>query len=398
MRKITTLPIFFVVVLIITMLITFRSWLSMGLDLKLWSPLLALLIFASGFRFIRINGSGIKTMFLCLLACFTFTRGNTNAYIGAFMSILPFLVFCAFPKEIRINFLVVFNKILAVIVAISTFFWILHLLGVPLYHTLLTFGENYAYDNYFFFLDFISSISYLDFFPRFYGIFVEPSIIGMLSALMLFLDGFRLRRWYNIVYLISLILTFSLAGFVLFAVALIPYVIYNSEGRKGSRISYLLIAVTILGVGYYALYKADQSSVIYQMLGQRLEWNEDRGTISGYDRSGEAIDDFLANRFWKEGKAFWGYGPDLQYDGVDIKIFVAKYGIISLMMYIIFLFYSYWSRKSRFGLWWFFLFFMAFYRGYSIMFWPGFMMLYLMGLDYLFYLKDKKLDAWDTSI
>ena len=398
MKKITTLPTPFVFVVVLTILITFRSWFSMGIDLKFWSPLLALLIFAAGSRYMRFDGKAFMLMFLCLIADFTFTRGNINAYFGALLTISPFLVFCAIRPQVRINLLVTFNKILAVIVAISTFFWILHLVGVPLLHSRLDFGENYAYDNYYFFLDVIISISYLDFFPRFHAIFVEPSIIGMLCPMMLFLDGFRMKKWYNIVYMVSLLLSFSLAGFVLFALALIPHVLYGSVGRSRSRIGYLFIALVILGVGYYAMYVAEESSVIYQMLGQRLEWDAEKGTITGYDRSGEDINDFLATRFWNSSNVFFGFGPDLQYNGVDIKVFLAKYGVVSLALYVFFLFYCYTTRKSKYGLWWLLIVFLAFYRGYSIMFWPGFLMLYLMGLDYLSYSKNKALDAWDTTI
>ena len=398
MKRIATLPTGFVVVLFLTMLFTLKAWFSMPVDMKMVSPLLAVLMVAVGSKYFRTDNSTITTILLCLVSYFVSTRGNMNAYIGSFLSILPFFVFCFYRRDIRIRFFYVFNKLLAILIAISTAFWILHLLGVPLLHSSLVYGENYAYNNYYFFLDFIFSISYLDFFPRFYCIFIEPSIIGMLSAFMLFLDGFKLKKWYNIVYLVALLLTFSLAGFVLFAVALIPHVLYGSGSRSSSRFWYLFIIAVVLGFGYYAMYVADQSSVVYQMFGHRLEWNEDTGTIAGYDRSGENLDDFVKTKFWESGNVLFGFGPDFPLNGVDWKVFLVKYGIVSLVLYILFLFTCYLQRKSRMGLWWFILFIMACYRGYSIMFWPGFLILYVMGLDYLYYSKDKRLDAWNSPL
>lgn len=394
MKKTTTLPSLFVLVLVITILFTFKSWFSMGLDLKVWSPLLAIAILISGKDYIVTNLASVKAIFWCFLAYMVFTRGNLNAYIGSFLYILPFFAFCCIKPEIRKDFLRVFNHIFASFLAVSVFFWILHLLGIPLLHSRLKFGEFYAYENYYFFLDFIGSSDYLSVFPRFFSIFIEPGLLGILCVLMISLDGFRLKRWYNIVYLVSLILSFSLAGFVLFAVALIPFVLSKSTGSKWGYITIILI---VFISGYYVLYMADENSVAYQMLGQRLEWNEDRGTISGYDRSGEAINEFLEKSFFGSGKVMFGFGPNLQYEGVDWKVFLVKYGVVSLLLYLIFLFNCYLQKKSWLGMWWFLLFVLIFARGYSVMFWPGVLMLYIMGLDYLFYNKNRVLNLWDVN-
>ena len=383
------------ITLVLTFLATVRTWFFFSFDFKVLSVLLTLLIVGTASGNLKAKNA-VSLCVFCIIAILSQTRGNFNAYIGSLIMISPFLAFCFLNIQTRIKFLSLVNKTMATIFAVSLVFWIIHLFGVPLPNFYMVYGENYSYNNYFFFLDFVGFAGLESFFPRFYSIFIEPSVVGMLCALMIFLNGFNFKKWYNIVYLISLFMTFSLSGIILLAISLIPFLLYQNKGRRR------WIIVGLLGIlffaGYYAMERASEESVIYQMIGSRLEWNEDTGTITGYDRSGESVNNFIKQRFWSSDKVLFGFGPDLPFDGVDFKVYLVKYGIVPIIIYVLFIFYCYRTRKSKMGLWLFFLFLLIVYRGYSVMYWPGMLMLYLAGLDYLAYSNNRKLNAWNAEV
>lgn len=385
-----------VITLVLTFLATVRTWFFFPFDFKILSVLLTLLIIVTAGGKLKIKNNAIVLCVLCVIGIFSQTRGNLNAYIGALLMISPFLVFCCLNIQTRIKFLSVVNKTVATIFSVSLVFWVIHLFGVPLPNFYMEFGEDYSYNNYFFFLDFVGFAGLESFFPRFYSVFIEPSVVGMLCALMIFFNGFNFKKWYNIVYLISLLMTFSLAGISLLVISLIPYLLYKNNGHQ--RWFYVGFLSILIFAGYYAIEKVSEESVLYQMIGSRLEWNEDTGMIAGYSRSGESVDVFIDQRFWKSDNVMFGFGPELPFDGVDFKVYLVKYGIIPILLFLLFIFYCYRSRKSKQGLWLFFLFFLIAYRGYTVMYWPGMLMLYLAGLDYLAYAKNMELDAWNAEV
>lgn len=386
-RKLSTA---IVIALLVLMYATLKSWPFFPFNIPILSAVIAILLFLLGGKYMNIRSTSVGSVVLCILAVLLCNLGgNLYAYFGGLLGISPFIVYLFFCDDVKIRFLQIFNYSFSLVIVISLFFWILFLIGIPLPHSSLTFGENYTYDNYYFFLRF-NRIDLLSFFPRFYSIFIEPGELACYLVFLLFLDGFRMK-WYNIVYIIALILTFSLAGLFLLIFTLIPSILKKTGGKD--KRSIVLLLLLLVGGAYYAI-NSKEDSVAYQLLGSRMQIDDETGTIEGYDRSTADFNNYWKNHFLKSNGIWFGEGQNLPYQGVDLKIFIARFGIFPLLFYILFLLTCTFYRNSYKGYWCFVLLVLIVYRGYSMMFYPGVLVLFTSGLSLFYYSKNGEIRAW----
>ena len=381
------------VVLLIVLLATIKTWIVFYVNEFLICAIADILIIILGKKAFQVSSFSSGATLLAIMASMLYTRGNLNAYLGAMLNISPFLLFCYLRQEVRMEFLLFFNKVFATILTISVSGWILFLLGVQMPHSYITYIEYNQFDNYFLFLNGVNVNALEAFFPRFYSIIIEPGDLACILCLLIYLDHYRLNRWYNIVYLISLMLTFSLAGLLLFVVGLIPNLLLSSGKAK------LYIFSVFLSLGLLITYAitTSENSIVYQMIGQRLIEADDTENIPAYNRADKDIGDFMEKTFWKSDNVLFGYGESLPYNGVDMRVFVAKFGLVPLVAYFIFLSFCFLRKNSTFGLWYFLLFFLIFYKGYSMLFYSGMLMVYLMGIEWCYINKNHKWRLWPVK-
>ena len=337
-------------------------------------PLMAYAMSPGSFR---MRGRSLGIGFFFLLAAMMGTYGNINAYIGAFIKSIPFLFFIASSDQIKAKTLGIFNTVLCWILTISLGMWILNLFGVPLPHrTLITQDSGYYFENYYFF---VKNIGLFSFFPRFQSVFLEPGYLGCISVFMIFLNKYNLRKWYNIVYLGTVVLSFSLAAWLLFFIGYIPYI--SQRGR--SKWAYLLLLLVIVGVFYYF---SHTSEVVKTMISGRLVF--ENGEMIGYNRSGDVVRDVWKYHFWNTDKWMSGFRDDFDklYDfgaSVDLITYIIRYGLFAAVAYIVFMLTCLSGNRSYRGMWLFLITFAFVFRGYTIMFWDAFLMVYLAGLRLL---------------
>lgn len=324
-----------------------------------------------------INRTG-SILVLFLLAAFTGTRGNFNAYLGTFIHSLPFLLLLSAKDFFKSALFDVFNKVFWWIIAISLSFWILVLIGIPLPHVYWR-GDSYAFENYYFFL---KSVNY-DFglFPRFCSIFLEPGYVACFISFFLFIKKYDFRDWHNIVYLVALILTFSVAGWLLFAVGLIPYL--NQRGR----VKWAYIVFVFIAIAAYFYFIRNEDSAVGMLIGERVRFED--GSMVGYNRANMELEDYWNNSFWNSDKVMWGLGEQYKTNfdfgaSVDLRAYIIRYGIIATILYVLFLLSCLIRYRSRLGVWFFIIVLAFVYRGYSIMFWEATLCLYLIGLTSLY--------------
>jgi hypothetical protein len=372
-------------IVIFAMIASLRPWFFFAMDYKLIPIVISflfVLVYVKRQYLISNSRTSIITAMLAFVAIMFSTCGNINAYIANFFGIMPFVLFMLLNKKYRIKLFYVFNKVFSIIITISLFFWILHLLGVSLPNSFIQLkgNDDYHFHNYYFFVSLISIID--SFFPRFFSIFLEPGFIACLLVLLLYLDKFNFKKWYNIVYLIALIMTFSLAGFVLFIVAFLSILLKQSH----NRLHYILILIILSGVFFY-FNSSTEDNVVTQMFGSRLKYDVQAGKISGYNRTSDDFDYFWKNTFKNSGHVLFGYGTSYESlnfgSAVDLRAFIVRDGLIAAIMYVIFLLYYYIKRKSYSGLWLFIIILLIAYRGYTVMFWDAFTFLYIIGMDLL---------------
>lgn len=346
-------------------------------------PVLAIsayLVSPSSFRMTAKN-MGIFT--LLFLAAMLGTSGNMNAYIGTLFRCIPFLMFMAAKQEVRIEVVNTFSKWYVWILGVSLFFWILYLIGTPLPNTHLDLiGDNtYEFDNYYFFTRNTSWFYADSFFPRFNSIFLEPGYIACFIVLMLLLDHFDFRKRRNIIYLAALIMTFSLAGWLFFFLALAPYL-----SRRG-RVKWAYFAVLSLVIGAFVYFNfSNESNAVNKLIGERLKVED--GRMVGYNRANEEVRALWENGFIFGPDALWGlrerYFSSHDFGAsVDSRAYIIRFGIIAFLFYVWFLIRSLRAKWSSKGLWMFIIVALFAYRGYSIMFNDALLFVYIGSLEAL---------------
>ena len=322
----------------------------------------------------------LLTFLLLVFAAILGQRGNINGYIGIFIIIIPVFILLKLRNYYKMAFIQRFNKVLAVLVAISLFFFILHLIGLPLPYRLYEW-KSYVFNDYAFFIVVPDPFYALE---RFQFILTEPGYFGCLMAFMIFLNKYDFKKWEVWIFLSALIFTYSLAGYLLFFFGFAPYIFHNSK----SKFKYLFILVLLLG-GFFYLNGSSEDNFVTQMFSYRLKYED--GRLAGYNRTSEAFENWFKDSFVKSGNWLFGANDEVEqlYSGtdemvgVDLRTYIARYGVVPLFFYFGSMLVFYRKNRSKLGLWYFLLFAMFYYRGYTVMYYIGFPMIYYLGTQML---------------
>jgi len=202
---------------------------------------------------------------------------------------------------------------------------------------------SYVYYNYFFL---IKNIVLENYQLRFCSIFLEPGYAGTLFVYLLYLSKFDFKKRYNLIILIALILTLSLAGYITF---IISYIIYKLQCRQSIRkIIYVFIAFSC--IYFIAINYQNGENVLNRNIISRLQYDEEKG-VSGNNRVSTLTDIYL-EKYLGDGTILMGIGnsgmaringtqKDASFNdqirGAGYKIYLIQYGLIRLL--IVFLAY-----------------------------------------------------------
>lgn len=158
---------------------------------------------------------------------------------------------------------------------------------------------------------------------RFSCLFDEPGVVGTISALLLLLDNFNLKKWQNIIILISGIFSFSFFFYILCALYLLltpPY-----------KYKFLYIPIIII-----ILYLFRDNEVVNTLVFSRFEITD--GQIAGDNRVGLGFDSFY-NSFKQSNRYWLGLGPGtaslIDPEGSSYKHVIVDYGVLFFAIYIL---------------------------------------------------------------
>lgn len=250
------------------------------------------------------------------------------------------------------NKLFLFNlitKTISILVGIALIGWILLLIGIPIPHFTVETDLYYTHTIYYFFN--LNGYPEDIIIPRFAGPFLEPGHLGTICVFLLFLNDFRLKNKYNIILLLGILFSLSLAAYGLLVGAIIFYLIQKK------LFTYLITSFIIFALISITAYNYNNGdNVINQAILLRLEINDD-GDISGNNRTSPAFDNAY-EKFWNSDDVIFGVGSKVygeRKDGIDnLTIGTATYkryvyirGIIGTLLILVFLFY-YWYKNQSF--------------------------------------------------
>lgn len=199
-------------------------------------------------------------------------------------------------------------------------------------------AEDFNYPPYLNYGLYLKSTADYGLIPRFNAFFLEPGHLALISTFLLIANQFKFKENpYCYVLLVSVIMSFSLAGYVLLGVSYALYTIKN--------IRTLLMIATVGGIFFLGSQLWNNgNNVVNELIFSRLEYDENKG-VSGNNRTTPETD-ALFDVMVSSGEIIRGIEnkDDIRIRGAGYKIFLIKYGIITTVL--VFSFYIFLIPKQ----------------------------------------------------
>lgn len=270
---------------------------------------------------IDIKSSRRKLPFLILFIAYLILSIHRGAQIGGTLLYLS-LSFIPYIKALLLkNTYKCFYVIIVFVFAISILSYIS--VGTGLQTPIgqiepLNDIKNYNYLEYIF----LVIPGHLTDLGRFCSVYDEPGVVGTISALILCIERFNLRKTGNIIIMVAGFLSFSLFFFLISAI----FILYSLQNKHK-----LVFLLAVLALYYFT--KDNDIANIY--IWDRLELS-DNGTISGDNRNSDALLD-LWERSKMNPQILFGYGWDYVEDyteSASLQLFILRDGIIFVILYL----------------------------------------------------------------
>lgn len=268
---------------------------------------------------------------------------SPNFFAGFIQNALVAVCTCVLiysSTKIKLELFSFISRGTAIILLISLVAWLLYLTGIPLPHRDIDeFRDGFhTYVDYYFFL--LPQREYFELLPRFSSVFIEPGQMASVCTLLLLsnlsLKGFKSNKFDIIIFSISIILSFSLAGWL---VALFALIVNNILLKSKNILKALLKLGIVSFVIFFSVSRISEESEVGHYIIERIAYDENT-IISGYNRTN---DDFevLYDSFIRSEDAFWGIHKQLIGEknwtrgNSGYKVFIVVNGLIGFFIIII---------------------------------------------------------------
>lgn len=255
-------------------------------------------------------------------------------------------------------------KIFAIILAVSLFFYLLLFIGIPLPYEILEHPTNRFYGSFANFYFFILGLNFYSAdFWRFSSVFTEPGHLVMICALYLYINNYEIKKWYNMIMLVSLLVSFSFAGYVLLVLGWLIF-LWAAKGKLITTIP-ILVFVIVCSVCLEVFTSTKYSSgIVSTFILDRAEYDKEKG-VAGNNRNDQAFENYY-NNFSNTEEYFFGAGREeykILFDSTpnsSYRVSIVNYGIIGVGIFV-FMFLSFvLFRPSRMAFGMFVLFTLSF--------------------------------------
>lgn len=273
-----------------------------------------------------------------------------------FFCFLPAIHLLLLPVNYKKALLKFCTKWYAIFLLVSIiFFYVTEIIPFPSPIPPVDVGRNNFYPtfiNYFFYIK--PSFNPYDI-SRFNGFFLEPGHLSLSTIFFIVANklDFKNNRYLWIM-LFAIIISLSLAGYVLLALS---WVLFKSNGVKGILLTALIFSGLYIGGQLWN----DGDNPLNKKILLRLEYNDEKG-IEGNNRTDERTDWMFENLI-SSGRILTGL-PDSENKnvfGAGFKKYIIQYGLIAAILVFVF----YWSLMSprcdkKYAIRFFFLIILAF--------------------------------------
>ena len=317
---------------------TWFTWNTRGQGLTLIMAFAVVLVhFAIPKMFSFKLGKSVKWAFVILFIALYSTKTDGSGLQLLLRAYLVLSVFCL-QNEYQIKLFRIIQRSVAILLVPSL---ILHY--ILLVNPLPPFGGiiehpasiNYIYGNYIFLIK--NDIMYPD---RFCGFTLEPGYIGSFCAFMLYADKFRMRNIENIVLLVSVISSLSLAGYLLTTMGFFMCKVSNVRiiFKRLLQIGCLVVIAYFIAQKYN-----DGDNYINEKIFDRLQIDEKKG-IKGNNRVSDDVNVYYG-QFLRSDNLLFGYSDTQMqklrnslevWNSAGYKTFLMSYGLVRLLLILTF--------------------------------------------------------------
>lgn len=284
------------------------------------------------------KGKLLIIAFLAITLGYAINNGYNLIFTATFIPIafLPFAKL-EFYKETYHQFL----NVLAIVLGISFFMWVLVQFGVlgPM-GTIAPLNAAKQYNYYVYPLLVASENNF-----RFCGLFDEPGVVGTLMGIILCIQRFDVNDRKNLLFLACGVASLSMFFYGLVFIYFLYY--YAFDKRQIKKLSlFLLISVAI----FVAITRVP---ALYEILGSRFEWNADTNTFVGDNRYGTLMKDYFDSIIGSD--VFWyGLDPSLHEDFAEefggeasYMVTIIYNGVIFFGLYVAFFIFFGWKNRQN---------------------------------------------------
>jgi len=341
--NISNISIFFLFLLMLWSMDPWFSWIYRGIMIFALSGCFLLLRCV---LFERSNGnyticySIMAIIFIACLVYFMTDMRHMRGLVSFFSTIRAVLVFAfvmAMHKEEKKQIVTMTTYLYAWIMGISMAAYFLVIAGVNLPYSMITHpGRPYFFPNYYNYGLFVVGTHATVFFQRFQSVFAEPGNLGPISAFLVYINQYEIRKKRVLVIFISVIVSFSLAGYVLLAMGYIIWIVTKSKNIYKPLLKILIATVLLASTGFI-FYAVNPDSMVSRLVLSRFERDAD-GNIQ-HNRTGDAFDRFFEMQFITSTESIlWGANLTEDEDRLirvgnsSYRVFLVRQGIIAMIL------------------------------------------------------------------
>ena len=263
----------------------------------------------------------------------TFFRGIST--LASICCVFSVLLLGNDDKEKLLDYI---TNVIVFISILSLAGWIMHLLGynVPVFQHVNLNDDQHDLNNHFVYYDNVDQS--LSIFPRYRGIFIEPGQLATPYVYLFFARGGKIWEWKNMVLLISIFLSFSLAGYVALGLGLF----LNSfiGNKKYKFLKFFLFSIIVGTITFFIIKAENSDNPLYSLIIERLEYDEESG-IAGNNRSDD-IFDYYFEQYLKSDDIVFGIGDEIELGDSNwtnhasgIKKFFLNFGIVGVIFMVL---------------------------------------------------------------
>lgn len=270
--------------------------------------------------------------------------------ISKFLNVLPLVCIPFYSLTYKKTFLRWLTRVYSSILAVSLVAFAMWMVGVNFPYTISRhFNEFYQpFTNYYLFVVQVD----MRFFTRFSSVFVEAGYVGMVSAILLYVNGYSWKKWENVVMTIALIWSFSLAGYLLYICGILLHLLTQNNGPMKFFRTLVCIIVGISAA--FAVVNHLNGDILDDLILSRLEFDSSKG-VSGNNRNTRNFNRRF-NNLNESGELVFGVGTEeynkgrYGFNNSSYKNFIVEQGYIGLILLwsAMFLYFrAYPSKRGR---------------------------------------------------